>query len=584
MNTVSLCMICKNEQANIATLLDQVCPVLEEVIVVDTGSTDRTLEILAEKQAQYPNLRVDHFEWIKDFSAARNYAFSKATQEYLFWLDCDDLIDPVELKKFKDNYLPDPAVDCWILEYVYSRYPNGEPQTVLGRERFIRRSKSPRWMGAIHEVIDISGYATSNYDDLKVIHNQQGKIVDYNRNVDILESEFTKNPDDPRTAYYYGKELFDRVDPRGLEILRHFIKLAETRWVWYDDHCNALARLAFDDIVNDRFTDALNKADKIYHLDRSRLRAEGYWIYGRVEQRLGNYKVAIRWFERCLDGQPPSPAVVNREYYTWNPAYQMSECYCELDDFDNSVRYFDEVAKTISPNNPMLKSLEEKIFNKFFNQELAIIENCTVVVRQDSVKTKYLMSNNSNFGIGRFDGIVTTVANFERCLKLLKPRGFLWATNSMGVPVYDDSFGRLGEATFNGNKFHNYVKADETLPRFYVHDGDWDFGPYRLRLGQLQYSLVKNGYPLAKRSHPVVGKEVSYCVSQNLNVFNLGEVKILDVCEWLPFSDYKSVGIDMADMISCSSPKLAELMKERFPDKKIFCVEDHVDFTEQEWL
>ncbi len=584
-NTVSLCMICKNEKTNIAQLLDIVCPVLDEVIVVDTGSEDGTVDILYEKSNQYNNLIIDHFGWVKNFSAARNYAFSKASKDWILWLDCDDLIDQAELKKFKDNFLDDPNVDCWILEYIYSRYPKGEPQTVLGRERFLRRSKSPKWIGAIHEVIDISGYRTRNYEPLKVIHNQQGKIIDYNRNVDILASEFEKNPNDPRTAYYYGKELFDRVDPKGLEILRHFIGLADGQWVWYDDHCNALARLAFDDIVHDRFTDALNKADKIYHLDSSRLRAEGYWIYGRVEQRLGNYKIAIRWFERCLDGQPPSPAVINREYYTWNPAYQMSECYCELNDFDNSVKCFDEVVKTIPANNPMLKKLEDKIFNKFFNgKELVILENCTVTVRQDSVKTKYLLSNNSSFGVGKFDGLVTTVANFDKCLKLLKPRGFLWATNSMGSPVYDDSFGYLGTASFNGNVFHNYVKADTTLPRFYVHDGDWDFGPYRLRLGQLQHSLIKNGYPLSKQGHPVRGIEVSYCVSQNLNHYNQGDIKILDVCEWLPFSDYKSVGVELADMISCSSPMLAKLMKEKFPDKRIFCVEDHVDFTEQEWL
>ena len=578
-------MICKNEQSNIGILLDQVCPILEEVVVVDTGSTDGTLEILAEKQKQYPNLIIDHFTWIKDFAAARNYSFSRATQEFVFWLDGDDQLNPGELKHFKENYLNDTSIDCWILDYIYSRYPNGEPQTILGRERFVRRSRNPKWIGAIHETIEISNLVTRSYDRLKVIHHQQGKTIDYNRNVEILASEFEKNPDDPRTAYYYGKELFDRVDPRGLEILRHFISLAEKKWTWYDDHCNALARLAFDDIVNNKFTEALNKADKIYHLDSSRLRAEGYWIYGRVEQKLKNYKVAIRWFERCLDGQPPTPAVVNREYYTWNPAYQISECYCELGDFDGSVRYYDEVVKTIPANNPMLKSLEDKIFNKFFGgRELAIIENCTVVIRKDSVKTNYLISNNSSFGIGRFDGIVTTVANYDRCKQLLKPRGFVWSTNSMGTPVWDDSFGYLGKASFSGNVFHNYIKANETLPRFYIHDGDWDFGPYRLRLGQLQYSLIKNGYPLTKQSHPISDKEVSYCVSQNLNHYNNGLVKILDVCEWLPNSDYKSFGVDMADMISCSSPMLARLMKEKFPDKKVFCIEDHVDFTEQEWL
>jgi glycosyltransferase involved in cell wall biosynthesis len=582
MNTVSLCMICKNEQTNIGILLDQVCPILEEVIVVDTGSTDGTLEILSQKKKEYPNLVVDHFVWIKDFSAARNYSFSKATQEWIAWLDCDDQVDPLELKNFKEGHLNDPSVDCWILDYIYSRYANGEPHTTLGRERFVRRSRMPRWVGAIHETIDISGLSTRSYDKLKVVHHQQGKTIDYSRNVEILASEFEKNPNDPRTAYYYGKELFDRVDPKGLEVLRHFVNLASNKWVWYDDHCNALARLAFDDIVNNKLTEALNKADKIYHLDNSRMRAEGYWIYGRVEQKLKNYKVAIKWFERCFDGQPPTPAVINREYYTWNPAYQISECYCELGDFDGAVRYYDEVVKTISPNNTMLKSLEDKILKKFFGSGPFILENCTVNVRKDSVKTNYMISNLSSFGVGKFDGIVTNVANSENCKALLKPKGFLWTTKVMESSDRGSNFGSLGEAVFAGHKFNNYIRTDSTLPNFYIHDGDWDFGPYRLRIGQLKYSLIKNGYPV--HSQPSENEDISYCVSQNLNRFNKGMVKILDVCEWLPNSDYKSVGVERADMITCSSPMLAKLMKEKFPNKNILCVEDHVDFTEQEWL
>ena len=582
-NTVSLCMIVKNEQSNIGILLDQVCPILEQVVIVDTGSTDGTLEILQQKTEQYGNLEIHHFEWVKDFAAARNFAFSKGNQEFLLFLDGDDQIDPGELLKFKNNFLPNPEVDCWILDYVYSRYPNGEPQTILGRERFLRRSKNPTWVGAIHETINISNFRTMKYDALKIIHNQAGKIVDLNRNIEILASEFDKNPNDPRTAYYYGKELFDRIDPKGIEVLKHFIGISEKQWCWYDDVCNALSRLAFDDLANNRLKEALQKADKIYHLDGSRLRAESYWVYGRVEQKLKNYKVAIRWFERCFDGQPPSPAVVNREYYTWNPAYQISECYLELGDFDNAVKWFDKIVETIPLTNQLVIDLEGRIFNKFFGDEqLAILEICDTTIRKDAIHTNYLIENDSNFGVGKFDGVVAVHAKMNNAYKLLKRRGFVWSLES--VKFDDSQFGYLGKANFEGKEVHNYIRVNELLPRFYIHNGDWDFGPYRLRLGQLQYSLIKNGYPMHRVSHPIRGKDVSYCVSQNLHRFNLGDVKILDVCEWLPESDYSSFGIEMADMVSCSSPLLAKLMQEKFPNKTVFCVEDHVDFTEQEWL
>lgn len=65
------------------------------MIIVDTGSTDGTLELIKKKQLQYPNLELHHFEWVKDFSKARNYSFSFATQEWILWLDGDDQVSQV---------------------------------------------------------------------------------------------------------------------------------------------------------------------------------------------------------------------------------------------------------------------------------------------------------------------------------------------------------------------------------------------------------------------------------------------------------------------------------------------------------
>jgi glycosyltransferase involved in cell wall biosynthesis len=577
MNTVSLCMIVKNEQSNIGNLLELVCPVLEEVVIVDTGSTDLTLDILKEKQSKYPNLKVEHFTWIKDFAAARNFAFSKATQDWVFWVDGDDLVDPVELKKFKDVFLDEPNTDCWILDYVYARYPNGEPHTVLGRERFLRRSTNPQWIGAIHETVSIWTMRQRYYGPLKIIHNQEGKITDPNRNVEILASEYEKNPGDPRTAYYYGKELFDRVDEKGIEILNNFVALPSKYW---DDEINARFRLACHDLVNEKLTEALHHAEAIYHLDPSRLRAEGYWIFGQVEQKLQNYKVAIRWYERCLDGEPGSPRVINREYYTWNPMFRLSECYRDMNDFDRAVEWYEKVCEILPSTNPMIKQLENSIMAKFFpDNKLKVLEQISMrsdvqTIRTDSVHSLQALLFSKNFGHGRFDGIVVESGYCNT--NLLKPRGFVWSRSEL----QNSNLGYLGKAVYNGVEVHNYVLADQTLPKFVVPQGnDISFGPYRLRIDQLRKSLAKNGYPL-------IDRDGDFLVAQNLNFFAGDEAKfmILDVCEWLPHSSYSEYGVSKANMIICSSPLLTELMANKFPSKKVSCVEDHVDFTEQQWL
>lgn len=570
MNTISLCMICKNEQANIGILLDQVCPVLEEVIVVDTGSTDDTLKILSDKQLIYPNLKIDHFTWVNDFSKARNYSFSLATMEYVMWVDSDDQVDQEALKNFKDSELNNKSVDCWILDYIYSSLPDGSPHIVLGRERIVKRSLNPKWCGAIHECIAIYNMRHQYSDKLKITHNQKGKTIDYNRNVRILESEYAKNPNDPRTAYYYGKELFDRINPKGLEVLKHYLTLDGKYW---DDLVNAQFRLACDDLVNGRYNEAFDRANQIFIADNSRERAEYYWIIGRIEQLLGNFKSAIRYYNICLDLKPESPRVINKEYYTWNPMLRLAECYIEIGDVESSMRYFDKLIPTIGKGS--LKNLESKIISHFKPINGLIIIDF-IGIRNDSYNLKYF-SEKIDIEV---DGIICNVYLDDLASKL-KTRGFYWHLNSN--PFSDTLCQTIGQSTYkshNGNTYYVYnsIRKNENSKVYVIPDGDENFGPYRIRLRNLRNSLIKNGNTVKSDGCG------DYYISHIIPEGETNNVKILDVCEWLPESDYKAYGVDNADLIICSSKLLSQKIKEKFPNKKVDFVDDHIDMLDSEWL
>ena len=97
MITISLCMIVKNEEDTLGRCLDSIKGLIDEVVIVDTGSTDRTKDIAKE----YTD-KIFDFEWIDDFSAARNYSFSKATMDYILWLDADDIFMEIDLEKLKE--------------------------------------------------------------------------------------------------------------------------------------------------------------------------------------------------------------------------------------------------------------------------------------------------------------------------------------------------------------------------------------------------------------------------------------------------------------------------------------------------
>ena len=88
MVTISICMIVKNEEKHLARCLDSIADLAEELIIVDTGSTDRTKEIAAKY-----NARIYDFKWNGDFSDARNFSFSKATKEYIYQADADEVLD-----------------------------------------------------------------------------------------------------------------------------------------------------------------------------------------------------------------------------------------------------------------------------------------------------------------------------------------------------------------------------------------------------------------------------------------------------------------------------------------------------------
>lgn len=86
---------CQNEEPVLARCLDSVASMMDEIIIVDTGSTDRTKEIAA----QYTN-RIYDFTWCDDFSAARNYAFSLATMDYIYCPDADEYLDLENQRRF----------------------------------------------------------------------------------------------------------------------------------------------------------------------------------------------------------------------------------------------------------------------------------------------------------------------------------------------------------------------------------------------------------------------------------------------------------------------------------------------------
>lgn len=182
MATVSLCMIVKNEERVLARCLESVRECMDEIIIVDTGSSDATKEIAA----RYTD-KIYDFEWIDDFAAARNFSFSKASMDFAMWLDADDVFLEADKNAFIElkNSIPE-NVDVVMLRYHTAFDEEGKPVFSYYRERLIRKGTVSFWKGRVHEVIVHTGRVM--YSEVAVTH--RSVKTGYNdRNLRIYEKQ-----------------------------------------------------------------------------------------------------------------------------------------------------------------------------------------------------------------------------------------------------------------------------------------------------------------------------------------------------------------------------------------------------------
>ena len=153
MAEISLCMIVKNEEKVLGRCLESARGLADEIVIVDTGSTDRTVEIAR----QYTSL-VYEIPWRDDFAQARNFSFSKAGKDYCMWLDADDIFSEENRKRFLElKRGMDGTEDVVMMKYAAGFDEAGNPAFTYYRERILRNHAGFTWKGRVHEAIAPSG-------------------------------------------------------------------------------------------------------------------------------------------------------------------------------------------------------------------------------------------------------------------------------------------------------------------------------------------------------------------------------------------------------------------------------------------
>lgn len=331
MATISLCMIVKNEEFHIARCLDSVSELVDEIIIVDTGSTDGTVEIVSNYTS-----KVYSYPWKDDFADARNYSFSKASMDYCMWMDADDILEEAQKDKFlqlKQSLSKD--IDIVMMKYNTSFDEAGKPSFSYFRERWIRNCTEYRWIGEVHEVIPPKGRII--YSDIAICHKKVG-AGDPDRNLKIYQKMIADGKIlEPRQQYYYGRELYyHKQYKEAVSVLEGFLLSAEG---WIENKIEACSVCANCYYQLGQEESALVSLLRSMSFDLPR--AELCCEIGKYFLEHGNYHNAIYWYETALNTPKNeySGGFMLPDCYDYVPLLQLCVCYDKLGDPQKAKEY-----------------------------------------------------------------------------------------------------------------------------------------------------------------------------------------------------------------------------------------------------
>jgi glycosyltransferase involved in cell wall biosynthesis len=238
-------MIVKDEEHILEQCLESISQIADEIVIVDTGSTDSTKEIASKYTKQ-----IYDFKWIDDFSAARNFSISKASGDMILRWDADFIIKDSDFKKLQEAKRRE--WDVADIVYLNWNIDHGDDGVAIKSmyNYFVYRKEFFTWESPIHNklisLVDEESLKAVYYENISVDHFKDKEIKSnrYLQTSKILKSQLSRNPRDQRLLLNYAENLyFLNQDQEALSVLQNLLK---------------------QDLPSNREVDALNLIVKIY--------------------------------------------------------------------------------------------------------------------------------------------------------------------------------------------------------------------------------------------------------------------------------------------------------------------------------
>lgn len=502
-------------------------PELFDEINVTFASNKEDEEVCAVAE-EYAT-KLTKFNWIDDFSAARNYNFNQSEMSHILWLDADDVIKPEDYDLILSRKDKIYDLDMILISYVYAHDNDDKPVIVLPRERIVRNTEGIRWEDPIHEFLPmIVSNKMENWSDVKVDHYRM-KPFNPERNISILSEQYKKPTCTARNKFYYGKELFDvqRYD-EALPILEEYVKEGTD---FRDNLTVACIKLATYYYVNKN-----KEASKNFALRGIRFNsdyAENYVIVGDILAESGMLDDAIRYYQEAKGKSLTGGMSQLVDYYGFIPAYRLAIMYSNKNEYKTAKKHAEE-ALSIKPNNQDLKRLLGELEKRIQLSEKEKILDDTFVDKlksflEDHNFSMLLEDNNAHFGR----------------MKLVVKKKLAIAWMLPGINPVDPAT-RIRRLQLN--KFFN----DNAIGvKSHIVTGYLSLSPYEVR-NKIGDSTVAVFTTFSDKDKEVI----SYLRSVGIRI-------IYDIAEAIFDLPGVTECLRLADQIVCCSDKLSEMCRQR---------------------
>lgn len=345
---ISMVLIARDEEQNIQPCFESFWDAVDEVVLCDTGSTDKTVDRarwFAKRKKEPHKLIVTPFDWCDDFSAARRHADQAATGRWLAWCDLDDTIHGMSaLRQLAEQATPD--VDGFFCQYEYARDEHGTVISELWRERLVRAGVG-QWQFPVHECKVAPGAKLAQVPPhvARWVHRRE-QVGDYpERNLRILRQWDEREPDTPRVVGYIATELIGlkRRDDAIAEFERYLQLPMESP----DNFAQASRYLCALMCEADRTAEAQQRALAALAVNPGW--CDTYMTLAEIAHGTGHPKDALVWVDHAERlGKPATHLILNPQQYTTHLTAVKAASLYDLGRLDEAIDQA-KAALTVSP-------------------------------------------------------------------------------------------------------------------------------------------------------------------------------------------------------------------------------------------